>query len=314
MSSLIGCHQNRGTAVLSFIETKPVLFYSAPTPVKYFQSPVVVGPIVPSSVAAFMGIKPIQQQQQTSVKLVATQPTQVRYVSKAVSFYHPPQQTVVIKPGPATNVVLTVVARPEPTTTTTTLIQQQKKEFAVVEQPQPQPQLQQQQQEEQHEQQQQEHQEQNEEEPSLTESQIAESTAKVPISSCCAEPPIESTKTERHIFYPVENETKNIELHDSDEQTIVRENTNHIQFKKTIVTNVNRHHLHTLRVVTKENHLNTFITNNIVRVNDIHHNRVEHVTGEKRELNDFQQTMRIDEAAKCVVANGNTLEPCEKSK
>ena len=67
-------------------------------------------------------------------------------------------------------------------------------------------------------------------------------------------------------------------------------------FVKDVVTNVNRHHYHTKRVITRDNNFNTYVTNHITKVNDIHHYRVENVKGETRTFNDYKQTQTVEPA------------------
>ena len=120
-----------------------------------------------------------------------------------------------------------------------------------------------------------------------------------PVNACCwAPPPVApGLNTANQVQLPTEFRV--LESQDADLQTIVRENNNHTQFNKTIVTQVNRNHLHTQRVVTNENQFNTHVTNNVVKVNDIHAQRVELVPGQRRVFNDFKQS-QVVEPARCL--------------
>ena len=95
---------------------------------------------------------------------------------------------------------------------------------------------------------------------------------------------------------------RDINLAYYDTRDVIRENNNYAQLNKTIVTNVNRHHVHTIRVIDNTNNYNTHVTNHIIKVNDIHHQRTEHVKGETREFNDVKETQTV-ENAKCVNAS-----------
>ena len=124
--------------------------------------------------------------------------------------------------------------------------------------------------------------------------------------SCYAQPAMPCAQ-ERHFHYQEPTVVRNVELHFYDTQTVVRENNNHYTHNRTIVTNVNRNHWHTQRIVTNENNYNTYLTNNVIRVNDIHHQRIENVEGEKRVFNDYKQTETV-EPAQCVVADSSCNE------
>ena len=124
-------------------------------------------------------------------------------------------------------------------------------------------------------------------------------TSCVPVNYCCYRQPMLPCGETR--YYQIAEPTiiKNIDQHFGTVQTHVRENNHHIQYNRTVVTNVNRHHFHTQRIVTNENNHNTYVTNHVIKVNDIHHQKVEHVPGEKRVFNDFKATQRV-EPAKCL--------------
>lgn len=95
------------------------------------------------------------------------------------------------------------------------------------------------------------------------------------------------------------NEYREVDTFDSDCETFVRENNNYSTFYRTIVTNVNRNHLHRQRVITNENQFNTYVTNNVTRVNDIHHQQLENVCGESRVFNKYHDN-RIIEPPRCL--------------
>ena len=67
-------------------------------------------------------------------------------------------------------------------------------------------------------------------------------------------------------------------------------------FVKTVVTNVNRHHYHTQRVITNDNNYDTYVTKYVFKVNDIHHYRVENVKGETKVVNEFKETKTVEPA------------------
>ena len=140
----------------------------------------------------------------------------------------------------------------------------------------------------------------------FSDSEALAQAALIPVSECCrariAVPP--GVTTNANATLPTQLRLLNTQ--DADLQTIVRENNNYRQFNKTIVTQVNRNHLHTQRIVDNQNQYNTYITDNVVKVNDIHRQRIENVPGEKRVFNSFKQSQRV-EPARCLRADGT---PC----
>ena len=130
-----------------------------------------------------------------------------------------------------------------------------------------------------------------------------------PVNGCCyAPPPVAAgINTAKQVQLPTE--LRVVETNDGDLQTIVRDNNHHTQFNKTVVTQVNRNHLHTQRVVTNENFHNLYVTNNVTKVNDIHRQRVEHVPGERRVFNNHRQT-QVVEPAQCLRAVDGAVVPC----
>ena len=101
---------------------------------------------------------------------------------------------------------------------------------------------------------------------------------------------------------PVAVRDINLEYHDT--RDVLRENNNFNRLDKTIVTNVNRHHYHTLRVIDNTNNYNTHVTNHIIKVNDIHHQRTENVQGETREFNDVKETQTVEQP-RCINASSD---------
>ena len=133
-----------------------------------------------------------------------------------------------------------------------------------------------------------------------------------PVNACCYAPPAVPPGVTTNKVVELPTEQRVIETNDADEQTVVRENNNYTTFNKTVVTTVNRNHLHTQRVVTNENNYNTYVTNNVVKVNDIHRQRVENVKGETRVFNDFKQTQQV-EPARCLRAADGVIVPCNNN-
>ena len=124
-----------------------------------------------------------------------------------------------------------------------------------------------------------------------------------PVNGLCYAPPPVAPGVNTANVVQLPDELRVVETQDADLQTIVRENNNSTTFNKTVVTQVNRNHLHTQRIVTNENQLNTYVTNNVVKVNDIHSQRIEAVPGERRVFNDFKAT-QVVEPAQCLRADG----------
>ena len=107
--------------------------------------------------------------------------------------------------------------------------------------------------------------------------------------------------------YLVTNEPpvyKTIELNYNLTKTVVKENTIHHQHNRNVYYNVNRNYNHLIRVVNNNNNYHHHLTNNIIRVNDIHHQRVEQVAGGSRNFNDYKQTQRI-ESGGCTRGDGS---------
>lgn len=114
-------------------------------------------------------------------------------------------------------------------------------------------------------------------------------------SSCCgnfAIPPARSTH--ENVELPGENRV--INLYDNDVKTIVRDVNRYKTFLKTVVTTVNRNHVHTNRVVENQNNHNVYLTKNVIKVNDVHRQRVQRVPGEVKNFNSQKQTQRIEPA------------------
>jgi len=98
-------------------------------------------------------------------------------------------------------------------------------------------------------------------------------------------------------------QVKSVEQNFNDQRTAVRENNTHVQRNRTQVTNVNRNHNHLLRIVTNENNYEHNLLNKVVRVADIHRQRVENVKGETRNFKDFKQTQKVENGG-CRRADG----------
>ena len=122
-----------------------------------------------------------------------------------------------------------------------------------------------------------------------------------PINNSCWAPGSFPPGTSRNHHVQDPPEQRELSTTDADVQTFVRDNNNNIIHHKTIVTQLNRHHIHTQRVLTNENYLHTFLINNLLKVNDIHHPRVEYVPGTSRVLCNYRQTYAT-EPARCIRA------------
>ena len=135
---------------------------------------------------------------------------------------------------------------------------------------------------------------------------LAVSAALPAINASCYAPPAVAAgiNTAQQVQLPTEY--REVNTFDQDLQTVVRENNNYTTFNKQIVTQVNRNHLHTQRVITNENNFNTYITNKLVKVNDIHQQRVELLAGQRRVFNSYKQSQAV-EPARCLRADGR---PC----
>jgi hypothetical protein len=129
------------------------------------------------------------------------------------------------------------------------------------------------------------------------------------VNASCYAPPAVAPGVNTAQVVQLPTEQRLLETNDADLQTIVRENSNHTTYNKTVVTTVNRNHLHTQRIVDNHSQHNTYITNNVVKVNDIHRQRVENVQGERRVFNDYKQS-QVVEPARCLRAADGALVAC----
>ena len=73
-----------------------------------------------------------------------------------------------------------------------------------------------------------------------------------------------------------------------------RVNNTHVNLDKTVITNVNRHHDHTLKIITNENNFEKNITNKIIRVADIHKQRVENIAGPVKTYKEYKVNQKIE--------------------
>lgn len=128
-------------------------------------------------------------------------------------------------------------------------------------------------------------------------------------NSCWAPPPVApGVTTCQKVQLPTEERV--VETNDCDLQTVIRENNNYTTYNKTELLTVNRNHHHKTQIVENQVDHQTVVTNNIVKVNDIHRQQVEVVPGAKRVKSDARETVTV-EPAKCfrVGVNG-TPYPC----
>ena len=116
-----------------------------------------------------------------------------------------------------------------------------------------------------------------------------------PDYGCYAPPQVPPGQT-RYLKVDEPTLVKNLVQNFNDVRTAVRENNTHIQRNRTQITNVNRNHNHLLRIVTNENNFEHNLTNKIVRVADIHHQKIENLPGERRQFRDFKETQRVEHA------------------
>jgi len=110
----------------------------------------------------------------------------------------------------------------------------------------------------------------------------------------CYQPPTVPPGQTRYLKVDEQTQLKNLEQNFNDVRTAVRENNTHVQRNRTQVTNVNRNHNHLLRIVTNENNFEHNLLNKVVRVADIHRQKIENVKGETRNFKDFKQTQKVE--------------------
>lgn len=120
----------------------------------------------------------------------------------------------------------------------------------------------------------------------------------------CYHPPTVCKGSTRHVRYPEETIQRTVEQDFSDDaKTLYKETNVHHYHVKNILINLIRRHNHNIKVVNNENHFHHFLTNNIVRVLDAHHQRFQQVKGESKNINDYKQTHRV-EGAECREVKG----------
>lgn len=73
-----------------------------------------------------------------------------------------------------------------------------------------------------------------------------------------------------------------------------RVNNNHVNNDKTVITNINRHHDHLLKIITNENNFEKNITNKIIKVADIHKQRVENVAGPIKNYKEYKVIQKME--------------------
>jgi hypothetical protein len=110
----------------------------------------------------------------------------------------------------------------------------------------------------------------------------------------CYQPPQVPAGQTRYLQVTEPTGLKQLQQNFNDVRTAIRENNTHVQRNKTNVTNINRNHNHLLRIVTNENNYNHYLTNNVVRVADIHRQRIENLKGETRNFKDFKATQKVE--------------------
>ena len=138
--------------------------------------------------------------------------------------------------------------------------------------------------------------------------QLALPALPAPDYRCYQAPPVAPGQTRNQVINEPTS-VKNLEQNFNDQRTAVRENNTHVQRNKTNITNINRNHNHLLRIVTNENNYEHNLVNNVVRVADIHRQRIENVAGQRRNFKDFKQTQKVENlgcrregGAACAVA------------
>lgn len=110
----------------------------------------------------------------------------------------------------------------------------------------------------------------------------------------CYQPPQVPPGQTRYLKVDEPATVKTLEQNFNDVRTAIRENNTHVQRNKTQVTNISRNHNHLLRIVTNENNYEHNLTNKIVKVADIHRQKIENVPGETRNFKDFKQTQKVE--------------------
>ena len=125
-----------------------------------------------------------------------------------------------------------------------------------------------------------------------------------PVNDSCVQMPQvpPDDVTEQQLDLP--SEEKVIETKDDDQKQIVVNRNNYTQYNKTLNVVVNRNHVHTLRVVKNETNYNTYVTNKVFKVNDIHHQRIEYVPGEIKNIDECREAVSV-EPARCILADNN---------
>jgi hypothetical protein len=124
-------------------------------------------------------------------------------------------------------------------------------------------------------------------------------------NKCCLLPLPVPRPWSRWIQHEDEIVNRSVEQNYATARTFVIDNNVHHQHNKVVTTTVNRRHVHTQRIITRENNFHHFNTDYVVKVNDLHTQRVEQLQAEGITTNDYRQTQRV-EPATCQV----TAEAC----
>lgn len=109
--------------------------------------------------------------------------------------------------------------------------------------------------------------------------------------------------TEQQLDLPSEEKVIEQKGNDDQKQIVVNRN-NYTQYHKTLNVLVNRNHVHTLKVVKNETNYNTYVTNKVIKVNDIHHQRIEYMPGEVKNVDECRESVTV-EPARCILADNN---------
>lgn len=133
-----------------------------------------------------------------------------------------------------------------------------------------------------------------------------------PNSSCYRAPQIQKGQNKvLNVNEPPVN--KNLNQNFNDVKTVTRDNTTHKQHNRTVVTNVTRNHNHLIKVITNENNYDHFLTNNIVKVQDIHRQKVENVKGQVRNFKDYKTNNKVENGGCKREDGGQQAGPCDNN-
>ena len=115
-----------------------------------------------------------------------------------------------------------------------------------------------------------------------------------PNANCYQEPPAPKGET-KYVMIKEAPVFKTINQNFFSTNTTVKENVIHYNHVKDVIITLNRNHWHTQRIVVKDTNYHHYLINNVIKIKDIHHQKIETTNGESRNISDYKQVNRIEQ-------------------